>query len=78
MVGQLQCNYLFKSDTLESALKEAFGEQLLLFGKSGEKHSDSCKVAVLATGDADQRPFLLSNYNREWRTDDDESEPLSC
>ena len=72
--GQLNCNFLFRSDAVESAYKEAFSDNLKLFGKAHGNSINSCKVAVLATGDADQRPFLLTNYNREWRADDDESE----
>jgi len=74
LLGHLNCNFLFSSESINSALKEAFTDSLKLFGNVEGIAPTGCKVAVVAIGDADQRPFLLSNYNREWRTDDDDSE----
>ncbi|KAI0474210.1 hypothetical protein F4859DRAFT_521928 [Xylaria cf. heliscus] len=56
----------YQTRTLESALKEAFTDDMQLFG--GERPPESAhwqlKVAVTATSLAGNKTYVLSNYNR--------------
>jgi hypothetical protein len=70
---QITCEYIYKSSGIESALKDAFGNESKLFGYFGQSAANAVKVAVVAVGDEDQRAYLLTNYNHEWRVNDDES-----
>jgi hypothetical protein len=76
--AQIMLNYLYKSEDLENALRAKFGDEERLFGcPTTKKEQAPNKVAIVATGEGDAKPFLLANYNREWLMDDDES-TLSC
>jgi hypothetical protein len=72
LAAQLICTYLYKSSGIEEALQLAFDGQSKLFGDIGSEPENN-KIAVVATGEEEERPFLLTNYNREWRVNDDES-----
>jgi hypothetical protein len=74
--AQLMLNHLYKSAEIENALQAAFGRDERLFGDLNTDRLHPNKVAVIATGEAEERPFLLSNYNREWLMNDDESKEL--
>ena len=74
LCAQLICNSLFKSEGIERALCTAFDSRTLLFGPPVSEEPDANKTAVIATGDEEQQPVLLTNYNREWRLKDEESE----
>jgi hypothetical protein len=73
--AQVICTHLYKSSGIEEALQSAFSNQSKLFGDSTSLPETS-KVIVVATGEEEEKPFLLTNYNREWRFNDDES--MSC
>ncbi|KAI3317161.1 hypothetical protein HD806DRAFT_515838 [Xylariaceae sp. AK1471] len=69
LVGHFIENYhhsRYKTSTLEHVLKEAFTDNLQLFG--GERVPDrtswQVKVAVTATALAGNKTYVLSNYNR--------------
>jgi len=68
IIGPLIENYhhsRYQSSTLESALRQAYSEDLLLFG--GQRSAGSAsplKVAVTATNLAGNKTYLLSNYNQ--------------
>ncbi|ORY63334.1 acyl transferase/acyl hydrolase/lysophospholipase [Pseudomassariella vexata] len=54
----------YQTSTIESALKKAFSEDLLLFG--GRRRADygsPIKVAVTATSQAGNKTYVLGNYN---------------
>jgi hypothetical protein len=70
-------NYLYKSEELEHALQTAFGTEETLFGRPTTSRVASNKVAVIATGEENEKSYLLTNYNREWLVDDDESKESS-
>lgn len=36
-----------------------------LFGPTGSTEPEANRVAVIATGDEEEQPVLMSNYNRE-------------
>jgi hypothetical protein len=67
----LFCNFLFKSEGIEGALRAAFGGGSNLFGPLVSTEPECNKVAVIATGEEEEQPVLLANYNREWRVQDD-------
>ena len=71
--AQIMLNYLYKSEELESALRDTFGNEETLFGCPTINKQAPNKVAIIATGEEDDKPFLLTNYNREWLIKDDES-----
>ena len=66
-------NYLYKSEELDNALQDIFGEEETLFGCRAINKQAPNKVAVVATGEEDDKSLLLTNYNREWLTNDDQS-----
>jgi hypothetical protein len=74
--ARLICTYLYKSDGINRALQTAFNNQSKLFGDTGRDGPELSKIAVVATGEEEERPLLLTNYNREWRVNDDESKQL--
>jgi hypothetical protein len=76
--ARLICDYLYKSDGIEGALQAAFNEQSKLFGDIGTDEPELNKIAVVATAEEEGRPLLLTNYNREWRVNDDESKVQHC
>jgi len=76
LTRQITCDYVYKSSGIESALKNAFGNESKLFGYFGQSAANAVKVGVVAVGDEDQRAYLLTNYNREWRVNDDENNDL--
>ena len=61
--AQLLFSYRFRSDPINPALQEAFG-QGLLFGPSESITSDKVKVGVLAAIPGGRRPYLFANYSR--------------
>jgi hypothetical protein len=71
--AQIMLNYLYKSEELESALRDTFGNEETLFGCPTINKQAPNKVAIIATGEEDDKSFLLTNYNREWLIKDDES-----
>jgi len=71
--AQMMFNYLYKSAEIENALQAAFGRDERLFGDLNTDQLTPNKVAVIATGEEEERPFLLTNYNRDWLMDNDES-----
>jgi hypothetical protein len=71
--ARLFCSYLYKSESVESALKEAFSEDKTLFGDVRSETSELCKVAVVVTGEEEERLLLFTNYNRQWRVNDESS-----
>jgi hypothetical protein len=66
-------NYLYKSEELESALRVTFGDDETLFGCPTIDKQAPNKVAIIATGEEDDKSTLLTNYNRECLMNDDES-----
>ena len=77
LCAQLVCNSLFKSEGIEHTLATAFDKETLLFGSSaGREESDVNKTAVLVTSDDDQQSILLSNYNRERKSDGQSCKPI--
>jgi hypothetical protein len=70
-------NYLYKSEQLEASLQAMFGAKETLFGRSTINQQAPNKVAIIATGEEDEKTFLLTNYNREWLVNDDESKERS-
>ena len=72
--ARLLCSYLYQSQGIEAALKQAFGEDTKLFGAAAHDHLELTKVAVVVTSEEEERPFLLTNYNRQWRVNDEMSE----
>jgi len=72
LAAKILCTYLYKSTGIEHALQDAFGRDANLFGAS-PAGAEVNKVIVVATGEEEEKPFLLTNYNREWRMNDDES-----
>jgi len=75
--AQIMFNYLYKSEQLEAALQATFGTEETLFGRNTINQQAPNKVAIIATGEEDEKLFLLTNYNREWLVNDDESKALS-
>jgi hypothetical protein len=71
--AQIMLNYLYKSEELDNALQDIFGEEETLFGCRAINKQAPNKVAVVATGEEDDKSLLLTNYNREWLTNDDQS-----
>jgi hypothetical protein len=84
--ARLMFNYLYKSEVLEKVLQDYFGSNESLFGKPALRRPATNKVAVVASGESGERSVLLTNYNREWQLNDDESKkspvnpltPFSC
>ena len=72
--ARLLCSYLYQSHGIETALKRAFGEDTKLFGAASPYRPELTKVAVVAMSEEEERPFLLTNYNRQWRVNDETSE----
>jgi hypothetical protein len=70
--AQLMCTYLYQSDVIETAIKAAFGKHLRLFGDIVLDKPELSKIALIATSREEERPVLLTNYNREWRINSDE------
>ena len=65
-VAYLFCKFLFRSEAIEHALKTVFeGGPSNLFGPTGSTEPEANRVAVIATGDEEEQPVLMSNYNRE-------------
>lgn len=73
LAARLFCSYLYRSAEFERALQKAFGEDMPLFGHIGSDRADLCKVAVVVTGKEEGKLLLCTNYNREWRQDDEPS-----
>lgn len=71
--AQIMLNYLYKSEELESALQATFGDGETLFGCPQINKQAPNKIAIIATGEEDEKSFILTNYNREWLMNDDES-----
>lgn len=63
--AQLMYTYLYQSDGIETVLKAAFGKHLRLFGDVVPDKPELGKVALIATSREEERPVLLTNYNRE-------------
>jgi hypothetical protein len=75
--AQVMLNYLYKSEELENALQDTFGSDERLFSHANNDRQATNKVAVIATGEEEERPYLLTNYNREWLMNNDESKDFS-
>jgi hypothetical protein len=60
---QLKYHSQYETMGLESALKEAFGQDLLFGGKRHLQSPSRCKVAITTT-DTNREARLLANYNR--------------
>ena len=70
--AQVCCRYLYTSDGIEGAMKEAFGESTTLFeGGSEYRKPQACKVGVVVVSEEERRLCILTNYNREWRVNDE-------
>jgi len=76
--ARLLCSHVYQSQGIETALKQSFGEGTKLFGAASGNGPELTKVAVVVTSEEDQRPFLLTNYNRQWRVNDETSELMAC
>jgi patatin-like phospholipase/acyl hydrolase len=61
--AQMLFSYRYKTEGVEKALKERFGEESL-FGQPKDARSDSVKVGVVAAMHSRKRPFLFTNYSR--------------
>ncbi len=72
--ARLLCSHVYQSQGIENALKQSFGDGTKLFGAASGNGPELTKVAVVVTSEEDQRPFLLTNYNRQWRVNDEMSE----
>jgi hypothetical protein len=72
--ARLLCSYVYQSQGIETALKQAFGRDTKLFGAASPDRPELTKVAVVTTSEEEERPFLLTNYNRQWRVNDETSE----
>lgn len=70
-------NYLYKSEELENALQATFGTEETLFGCPAKNQQAPNKVAIIATGEEDAKSVLLTNYNREWLVNGDDSKESS-
>jgi hypothetical protein len=68
--AQIMCTYIYKSAGIEKALQKAFSLNAPLFGGENMKE-DLNKIIVVTTSEEEAKPFLLTNYNREWRVNDD-------
>lgn len=55
---------LYKTQPLEAALESAFDPESLLFGGPSQDERSHIKVAVTATSAAENRPVIITNYNR--------------
>ena len=65
-LAHLFCKFLFRSEGIEHALKTVFeGGPSNLFGPTGSMDPEANRVAVIATGDEEEQPVLMSNYSRE-------------
>jgi hypothetical protein len=65
-LAYLLCKSLFRSEGIEHALKTVFeGGPSNLFGPTSSIEPEANRVAVIATGDEEEQPVLMSNYNRE-------------
>jgi hypothetical protein len=62
-VAQMFCSYRYKTDGIEGALREAFGEHPL-YGQTATAVAEPVRVGVVAASDADMRPYLFANYSR--------------
>jgi hypothetical protein len=71
--AQIMLNYLYKSEELDNALQDIFGEEETLFGCGAINKQARTKVAIVATGEEDDKSFLLTNYNHEWLMNDNQS-----
>jgi hypothetical protein len=70
--AQVACSFLYKNSGIRKALQNAFGDETKLFGDTTHD-ADTKKIILVATSEEEQKPFLLTNYNREWRVNDDGS-----
>ncbi|KAE8443409.1 hypothetical protein EG329_001890 [Mollisiaceae sp. DMI_Dod_QoI] len=75
ITAQLLYSHLYKSSGIENALQFAFGAEPRLFGEYTSDPTTK-RVIVVASGEEEQKAFLLTNYNREWRVNDDENNNL--
>jgi hypothetical protein len=62
-VAQVFCSWRYKTDGIEGALREAFGEDPL-YGQTATAVAEPVRVGVVAASDADRRPYLFANYSR--------------
>ncbi|UKZ53308.1 hypothetical protein TrVGV298_007100 [Trichoderma virens] len=60
---------LYRSKAIESALRSAFGNNSLLYGRALHTRSTSIRVAVTTTLAREDRAAVLSNYNTECRSE---------
>lgn len=75
---------LFDASPLEAGLKQFFGKHTSLFGSARTRHHQcSTRVAVIATKEFGQRPYLISSYNRpnigscsDFEREDDENKGM--
>jgi hypothetical protein len=74
--AQIMLNYLYKSEDLENALRATFGTEETLFGPSTSKRQTLNNIAVIATGEEEEKSFLLTNYNRAGLMNDDEGKEI--
>ena len=74
LCAQLICKSLFKSEGIDRALCAAFDSRTLLFGPPTTEEPEVNKIGVIATGDEEEQPVLLANYNREGQIKDEKSE----
>jgi hypothetical protein len=61
--AQLLFSYKYKSQGIEDALQEAFGNGAL-YGQSKDAKADLAKVGVVAAVRANDKPYLFANYAR--------------
>jgi len=54
----------YKTEPLEKALKEVFGQEPLFGAQASSPQPVSTRVGVTACMESDQTAFLLANYNR--------------
>jgi hypothetical protein len=62
--AQLLYSYRYKSEGIESALQQAFG-QGPLFGHDKASSPDTVKVGVVAGVLGERRPYIFTNYSRD-------------
>jgi len=54
----------YKTEPLEKALKEVFGQELLFGAQASSSQPVSTRVGVTTCSESHQTAFLLANYNR--------------
>jgi hypothetical protein len=62
--AQLLYSYRFKSEGIESALQQAFG-QGPLFGHNKSSLPDTVKVGVVSGALGERQPYIFTNYSRD-------------